>query len=37
MNCITIKLINSCSKPLGELIIFTIKHFEFKLKISLNY
>ncbi len=34
---ITIKVINTCLKPPEEIIIFTIKNIEFKLRISLNY
>ena len=37
MNYVTIKLIDLCSKPSEEIIIFSIKNIEFKLKISLNY
>jgi hypothetical protein len=37
MNFVTLKLINPCSKPSEEIIIFTIKKIEFKLKISVNY
>ncbi len=37
MSFITIKVINTCLKTPEEIIIFTIKNIEFKLKISLNY
>jgi hypothetical protein len=30
MSFITIKVINTCSKPSEEIIIFTIKNIEFK-------
>ena len=36
MNCTTIKLINTCSKPFTEITVFTIKNIEFKFKILVN-